>query len=63
MKILIILVLFTFPLLLIIAFMVRSRRRRLRVANHDLTRLRHKDGGKGCGNCSEKPPPPDSSNI
>jgi len=43
---------FTFPLLLIMAFMINFCRRRLRSTRHGLTGMCHRDGGAMCCSCS-----------
>ncbi len=59
MKTFILLMMFTFPLLLIMAFMINFCRRRLRGSKHSLTGMCHKDGGTMCCSCSARPQPPD----
>ena len=54
MKTFIIMLMFTFPLLLIMAFVVNFCKRRLRATRHGLTGMCHKDGGAMCCSCSGK---------
>ena len=58
MKTFFILMLFAFPLLLIMAFMINYCKRRLRNTRHGLTGMCHKDGGAMCCSCSAKLSPP-----
>ena len=59
MKTFLLLLMFTFPLLLIMAFMVNFARRRLRRTRHGLTGMCHKDGGAMCCSCSALASKPD----
>ena len=52
MKTFIIMLMFTFPLLLIMAFVINFCKRRLRATRHGLTGMCHKDGGAMCCSCS-----------
>jgi len=60
MKTFLLLLMFTFPLLLIMAFMVNFARRRLRRTRHGLTGMCHKDGGAMCCSCSALAKRPDA---
>jgi hypothetical protein len=57
MKTFIITLMFTFPLLLIMAFVINFSKRRLRATRHGLTGMCHKDGGVMCSSCSSKMQP------
>ncbi len=52
MKTFLLFLMFTFPLVLIMAFMINFARRRLRRTRHGLTGMCHKDGGAMCCSCS-----------
>lgn len=63
MKTFFLLLMFTFPLLLIMAFVINFCRRRLRGSRHGLTGMCHKDGGAMCCSCSAKLQPPASTDF
>jgi hypothetical protein len=52
------LLMFTFPFLLIMAFIINFAKRRLRGTRHGLTGMCHKDGGAMCCSCAAALQPP-----
>ncbi len=61
MKTFILILMFTFPILLITAFVINFCRRPLRGSKHPLTGMCHKDGGTMCCSCSDRVQPPGST--
>jgi hypothetical protein len=61
MKTFLLFLMFTFPLVLIMAFMINFARRRLRRTRHGLTGMCHKDGGAMCCSCPALASEPDAA--
>ncbi|KAB2887943.1 MAG: hypothetical protein F9K32_18250 [Desulfobulbaceae bacterium] len=59
MKTFLLLIMFTFPLLLIVACMLSFSRRKLRHTRHGLTGMCHSSGGTMCCSCMAKIQGPD----
>lgn len=62
MKTFLLLIMFTFPLLLIVACMISSSRRKLRRTKHGLTGMCHSSGGTMCCSCTAQLKKPSSPN-
>lgn len=64
MKTFLLLIMFTFPLLLIVACMISHSRRKLLRTGHGLTGMCHQSGGRMCCSCAaglQKNPDPSRS--
>lgn len=63
MKTFFLLIMFTFPMLLIVACMISYSRRKLRRTRHPMTGMCHSSGGTMCCSCTAKLRDPDGDSI